>query len=389
MRTVARSLSRFLRATVLVAVIWLLVESRPPLPSATRLVNSGGADRLLGFVAWLGLLLVAIGLLFRLVAYSRQSGAARAAPIRHLRPFHREIPRELGGGYSERAFPLIPRQRTPLSVESSRELESTHPGTATATESGSEIADSNPPPAVRISVLGPLRITGTHKQGRRLRGATRELLAYLVLHPKGGHRDQIIETLWPDQPPDQGRNRLWRAAADARNHLGDSAVIRERDHYQLDRSQVTTDFDQLENALTELSRSDEAKKQSSWLEQALALFVGEPLAGSDLPWAESEQRRLAALRADLLERAGRMRLESGDASGALALAEEAAAADSSNERPVQLAIEAEAALGRREAVVERYERLRRNLDDQFGLEPNRDTKVLYRRLLGQDASIST
>jgi DNA-binding SARP family transcriptional activator len=84
-----------------------------------------------------------------------------------------------------------------------------------------------------------------------------------------------------------------------------------------------------------------------------------------------------------------MRLESGDASGALALAEEAAAADPSNERPVQLAIEAEAALGRREAVVERYERLRRNLDDQFGLEPSRDTKILYRRLLGQDVSIAT
>jgi DNA-binding SARP family transcriptional activator len=46
-------------------------------------------------------------------------------------------------------------------------------------------------------------------------------------------------------------------------------------------------------------------------------------------------------------------------------------------------LEAEAALGRREAVVERYERLREELDDRFGLEPSRDTRQFYRRLLSQ------
>jgi DNA-binding SARP family transcriptional activator len=48
-------------------------------------------------------------------------------------------------------------------------------------------------------------------------------------------------------------------------------------------------------------------------------------------------------------------------------------------------MEAEGALGRREAIVERYERLCRELDEQYGLEPSRETKQLYRRLLGQDA----
>ena len=48
-------------------------------------------------------------------------------------------------------------------------------------------------------------------------------------------------------------------------------------------------------------------------------------------------------------------------------------------------MEAEAALGRREAVIERYERLCRDLDEQFGLEPSRNIRLLYRRLLGQDA----
>jgi DNA-binding SARP family transcriptional activator len=48
-------------------------------------------------------------------------------------------------------------------------------------------------------------------------------------------------------------------------------------------------------------------------------------------------------------------------------------------------LEAETALGRPEAVVERYERLCRDLEEQFGLEPSRNVKLLYRRLLSQDA----
>lgn len=63
--------------------------------------------------------------------------------------------------------------------------------------------------------------------------------------------------------------------------------------------------------------------------------------------------------------------------------------DPSNERPVQLAMEAEAALGRRESVVERYERLCCDLGEQFGLEPSRETKLLYRSLLSQDGSPSS
>jgi DNA-binding SARP family transcriptional activator len=49
-------------------------------------------------------------------------------------------------------------------------------------------------------------------------------------------------------------------------------------------------------------------------------------------------------------------------------------------------MEAEAVLGRREAVAERYERLRRELDERFGLEPSREMKTRYRRLLSQDSA---
>jgi Bacterial transcriptional activator domain len=50
----------------------------------------------------------------------------------------------------------------------------------------------------------------------------------------------------------------------------------------------------------------------------------------------------------------------------------------------RLALEAEAALGLRQAVLERYEALRRLLDERLGLEPQRETRTLGRQLLGQE-----
>lgn len=170
----------------------------------------------------------------------------------------------------------------------------------------------------------------------------------------------------------------------ARKLLGE-AFQRDRDTYALDREQLRVDVDELDGIRIEAEDAT-GDAERARLERALALFRGDRLARIDALWAASEQRRLTALRADLLERAGRLRLESGDASRALELAEAAAALDASNERPVQLAMEAEAVLGRREAVEERYQRLRRELDERFGLEPSRDTNGLYRRLLGQDAA---
>jgi two-component SAPR family response regulator len=161
--------------------------------------------------------------------------------------------------------------------------------------------------------------------------------------------------------------------------------VRARDTYTIDREQLRIDLDELDR-LREQAHGTDEEIEPALLERALVLFRGEALAGIDALWADSEQRRLTSLRLSLLERLGRLRLESGDAASALEMADEAAALDGSNEHIVQLAIAAEAALGRRDAVTERYEHLCRDLDVRFGLEPSRETKLLYRRLLSQDAA---
>jgi DNA-binding SARP family transcriptional activator len=188
--------------------------------------------------------------------------------------------------------------------------------------------------------------------------------------------DELVEALWPGEAPTKARQRLWKAKRQAQRLLGD-VLVRRQDSYTIDRSRLQTDIDELD----ELRIAEPLDVDA--LERALTLMNEEPLADVDYPWADGERRRLQAIQAELLEQLAGARLDNGDANGALAVAERLIELDRLNERGWCLAMDAEGALGNRQAVLERYERLGRELDERLGLRPGREAKETYRRLLGQ------
>jgi two-component SAPR family response regulator len=183
------------------------------------------------------------------------------------------------------------------------------------------------------------------------------------------------------EDPRRTRPRLRQAVRDARRLLG-AAILGENECYWLDRATVDVDLDELELLLAE-ARTAELEHAHALSERALRLFRGEPLAGSDYAWSESELPRLRATFVNLLEQVARNRLEAGEARAALDAAVRGLEVDGLNESLWRLAMEAENALGLREAVAERYERLRVLLDERLGLEPDRESRTLYRHLLSQ------
>jgi DNA-binding SARP family transcriptional activator len=237
------------------------------------------------------------------------------------------------------------------------------------------------PGGPRISLLGQLTITGAKRGRSGLRARALELIAYLALHPRAVPRDELLEAFWPGEDPRRTRPRLRQAVRDARRLLG-SAIAGEHGCYQLDRTAIEVDLVELDCVLATAKTSDPEHAQAL-TESALRLFRGEPLAGADYPWAESELPRLRATFIGLLEQAARYRLERGDLRAALDAAERGLEVDTLNESLWRLAMEAEHALGLREAVADRYERLRTLLGERLGLEPARETRDLHRRLLGQ------
>ncbi len=243
---------------------------------------------------------------------------------------------------------------------------------------GAEAASLEDARTISIAVLGPLAMDGL--LGRIKRAATHELLAYLAFHPKGASRDELIEAIWPAQDPERTRPRFWQSVTEARKALGD-AWVHHGERYELDRAKVRVDLDDLDRLLT--ANSDDTIHDPAALESALALWRGEPLEGSDYLWAEGEVRVLHATLVDLLERVGRSRLAREDARGALQMADQAIALDGLHEPSWRLALQAEHALGLRESITRRYDALADALDEQLGLQPTRETRVMYRQLLGQ------
>lgn len=384
----ARRLAAVFGATALVLLLVLAWDLRPALPpmpqSFSQPLPRRTINAVLDLAAWTVAVLLDVVLLGRVVQFALRKAPSRTE-LRLRRAFAgREQPRIARPDWRIHAAPLapavlrLPPRAEPEPQAASSDVTQSDPhGPSAPLEVPSTPRDDLP----GVLLLGPLELTGCKKKQPR-RQATTELIAYLAIQRRPVSRDELLEALWPDDDPRRSAARLYQAVSEARKLLGD-AFRRDRATYALDREQLRVDLDELDRLRSD-AEATTGDEQLALLERALALFRGAPFADIDSLWAETEQRPLTALRADLLERAGRLRLDFGDASGALQYAEAAAVLDASNERPVQLAMEADAMLGRRDAVADRYERLRRELDERFGLEPRRETKRLYRSLLGQE-----
>jgi DNA-binding SARP family transcriptional activator len=380
--------------------IVLLLQIRPPLPTLPRTLSSPITLELVQGALDLAAWAAAVALAALLFAHALRAlfarkpvspaWAARIAPRPRPRPLAQE---RLAAGARQGGFPppfpLILSPRPMPELEPERTLDPAPAlATVTARSSITEAVVRAPGtsipelPAPSIALLGPLTVAGPEPQAKRLFSRTQELLAYLALHPEGATGDELVAALATDIDDEQERMRIWRAVSQARGRLGE--VIRRVDErYYLDRDAMAIDLDRFEELVNAANAADDLERERL-LEQALALVRGQPLAGSDFAWAAGELRRLRGMIVDLLEELGYLRLESGHATGALAAAEQGIALDGCNESAHRLAMQAESALGLRQAIVERYELLSRELENKLGLEPERETRLLYRRLLSQD-----
>jgi DNA-binding SARP family transcriptional activator len=386
-----RRLAAVSAATVLLlglALAWDLRPALPPFPhSLSAPLPTDTISGALDLAAWVAFVLLDLGLVWKVLQFAIRRQPSRAE-IRLRRAFapHQASSVEIARDWRAHAATLAPpvlripfrrepdQQPTALPPQQPALLE-TH---VTPVESvAGDVYDTR----IGVLLLGPLELAGCKKKQPR-RQATAELIAYLALLRRPASRDELLEALWPGDDPRRSADRFYQAASEARKLLSDS-FLRERDAYALNRKLLQIDLDDLDRLRGEAEATTGEQQQAS-LERALALFRGQPLAGIDALWADAEVRRLHALQVELLQRVGRLCLDRGDATDALEASQQAHALDPSNEHPVQLAMESEAALGRREAVLQRYEELRRDLDDRFGLEPSRDTKLLFRQLLSQE-----
>jgi DNA-binding SARP family transcriptional activator len=253
---------------------------------------------------------------------------------------------------------------------------------------------------VFFSVLGRVAVwTG---EGEQVLGPTREaaLLADLLVH--ANHivaADRLIDDLWHGAPPPAAtaalhtyiKNLRRRVEPGRQTRVASKVLVSRRPGYQL-----VVQADGLDAWLAErsvqagrdaLDRGDAGRAQEHFRE-ALALWKGVPfgdLAGE--PFLRAETTRLEELRLAALEERARAALLLGDHAALCAELGTLVGEHPYRERLWELWMLALYRAGRQTDALRAYERLRRLLVEELGVDPSASVERLHRAILLHDPAI--
>jgi DNA-binding SARP family transcriptional activator/streptogramin lyase len=246
---------------------------------------------------------------------------------------------------------------------------------------------------VRIQLLGPVELWVGDEQAALGGPKQRTLLAALAL--EAGHtvsRDRLAEALWGINVPDAYPSRLHtiasRLRAAVRDAGGPPEIIESSETgYRLSED-VTVDAAAAAASLarTRDLRSDGKQPAAARAcAEALALWHGDPL--SDLQadeWAGGALRHFEDMKLALLEEWFDARLEAGESKGLVDDLQSACAAAPLRERMHAQLMLALVAAGRRPDALAVYDRIRRALAEELGIEPGVTLREAHAVAIGAD-----
>jgi predicted ATPase/DNA-binding SARP family transcriptional activator len=244
---------------------------------------------------------------------------------------------------------------------------------------------------MEFRVLGPVQALSGGRPVPLGGPKQRALLAELLLH--GGAvlpRDHLVDALW-DEPPSSARSSLQVYVHGLRRAIGTDRIETHGDGYrirlepgELDLARFERLIGKAEHALAEERVADAADD----LDAALALWAGPPLADvADQPAARVATQRLDELRLRAVELRNDARLELGGHDGLLPELEQLIGEEPYRERLREQQILALYRAGRQKEALEAYQRARRVLVDELGVEPGPALQELERAILRQDAGL--
>ncbi len=248
---------------------------------------------------------------------------------------------------------------------------------------------------LRLAVLGPMR--AWRDGGQLALGPVRQqaVLAALALRPGVlVSREQLLDGVWGESPPQSGRKVLPSYVYGLRRTLdesgtapADSLIRGERGGYRLVVDGVRLDVAELAERVDEAQRakaSGDPATAADRLSSALALFDGEPLAGLPGPYAEAERRRLLArLRTVRLERLECLVL-TGRFADALDELAALSAADPADESLVALRMRALYGSERQAEALAVYQDMCGRLREELGVDPGDELRRVHEAVLRRD-----
>jgi DNA-binding SARP family transcriptional activator/tetratricopeptide (TPR) repeat protein len=243
---------------------------------------------------------------------------------------------------------------------------------------------------VQVRLLGPIDVVD-RGLSRAVTGTRRKaVLAILALHcGQVVSASRLSEIVWSGAPPATAVNTLQRHVSSLRDALGSkSAIVARPPGYLLDLGSEGTDWQVAERLLQEGTRAGNSAQGVQHLRAALALWRGQALEDlAEVAGLDDESRRLAQLHLEVKRALSSARLAAGEHVALVPDLEHLAAEHPLDERVHGQLVLALYRSGRQADALARYDRLRRSLADQLGIDPSQQLRELEMAVLRQDPAI--
>ncbi|MEU4745118.1 BTAD domain-containing putative transcriptional regulator, partial [Actinosynnema sp. NPDC023658] len=244
---------------------------------------------------------------------------------------------------------------------------------------------------LEFGVLGPLQVLADGRQLVIGRKGMRGLLAMLVLEAnRVVPIDEIVDSLWADEPPATARtivhgyvSRLRRMLEQA-DPAGSARILTAPPGYQLSVDPWRLDFHRARQ-LVSSARGKPAPIRAQLLRESLGLWRGQVLADvpGDPVTTDLEELRLAAV-----EERIEAELELGRHLELVGELRQLVNEHPLRERLVALAVRAIYRSGMRTQALEVYEKFHRRVVDELGIDPGPGLRLLHEQVLADDPSLT-
>ncbi len=251
-------------------------------------------------------------------------------------------------------------------------------------------------PRIQINVLGKFKLTRgetlvTEKEWSVAKKPQMLLKALISRGSKDVVVDLLIEDLWPDASPDNGKRNFRVVLHRLRKLLGYPGGTQspylsfESNTVSLNRSVVSLDIDEFISLCKCVSRAEQSGDVKSAIDfgnSAIALYKGDYLEDElYTPWTMPKREEIRALYIDVLRRTASLYEHQGNSRKSIELYKLLMKADPVFEDAYRKLMLLYSNIGMRTEAVRVYDECKRVLDREVGVEPDMLTTSIYRRIV--------
>ncbi|MFI0445627.1 BTAD domain-containing putative transcriptional regulator [Actinomadura sp. 6N118] len=236
---------------------------------------------------------------------------------------------------------------------------------------------------ITVALLGPLEVRQDGAAVRLAGGRVRTLLALLAVSASDTVPVQrLASALWGEELPVNGRRSVQTLVTRLRRALGSHAVSTMPEGYRLDVEPDRVDVLRFRRLLAEAARTRDAAGERLLVAEALALWRGPPFESIDSDWLRTvESAYLLESYLGAIERRIDLDLAEGRHRELIAELMRLTSHHPFRESLWARLLVALGRCGRPAEALASYERLRRRLADELGIEPSAELRRIHASLL--------